>query len=109
MRTESRRSLVGQFTFVMFVFFFFVSVVQGKTISGVLTKIDKGAIEVRMNKQKTQPVTLNDETTYGRRLMYRRAGDRHADFSSLVVGMNIRVELRSDNTMVAKKVWIIVR
>jgi hypothetical protein len=67
-------------------------------------------VEVKISKQKTQTVVLDSETTYERTTVYARmAIDRHADVHSLKIGIRVRIELRPDNPMVARKVWIFVQ
>ncbi len=80
-----------------------------KAISGVLTKVAPGMVEIKINKLKTQTVFLDAETTYEKTTIYKRmAIDRHADLHSLKIGTRVRIEVRPDNPMLARKVWIVV-
>jgi hypothetical protein len=82
---------------------------KDKTVSGILTKVEPGSVEVRINKHATQSVVLTPDTTYEKyTIVARMALDRHADVHSLKIGMRVRIEVLPDNPNAAKKVWIVI-
>ncbi len=104
--------MASRFVLVSLVLLVIVILVHAKEkpVPGVLTNIEPGMVEVKTSKKKTQTVLLNSETACEKYYIYpRRAGDRHADVPSLKIGTHVQIDLRSDNPMIARKVWIVIR
>ena len=81
------------------------------TISGVLTKVEPGLLEVgsHLEDPETTSVALNADTTYRKWIMAKPwQQDTSAKFDSLEPGMRIRVDLDSDAPNTADTVWIVV-
>ena len=80
---------------------------KDNTVSGVLTKIDPGKIEIRADGQKTVTLTLSADTKYRKWIMAKPWGqDPRASMQDLKEGMRVRVDVQGDR---AQTVWIVVR
>ena len=98
---------------VVFALFLVALVAQAdtNTISGVVTKVEPGMLEVGgyLEDPETTSVALNADTTYRKWIMAKPwQQDTSARFDSLKPGMRVRVDFDSDAPTTAETVWIVV-
>ena len=99
-----KRTILVLFTVMLLVV---VTYAKGNTVSGVLTNVDTGRIEIKADDQKTVTLTLSSDTKYRKWIMAKPwQQDPTAKMSDLKQGMRVRVDVEGDK---AQTVWIVVR
>ncbi len=80
----------------------------GRTVAGVVTKVDPYAIDVRLDNNETESVAVNKSTLYRKWILEKPWGqDPRAHANDVEVGMRVRIDVARDNPMMAKTVWLV--
>jgi hypothetical protein len=80
----------------------------GRTVAGVVTRVDPSAIDVRLDNNETSSVAVNENTLYRKWILAKPWGqDPRANANDVTVGMRVRIDVARDNPSIAKTVWLV--
>ena len=78
-------------------------------VTGVVTRVNGTAIDVRTGDNETAYVAVDSSTVYRKWILSKPwAQDPRANAADVKVGSRVRIDVARDNRDTAKTVWIVV-
>jgi hypothetical protein len=95
---------------VVFVLFASLSRAGDPTLWGTVTRVDPGALQLRLHCGETAAVSLTADTQYRKWIMAKPwAQDPHATARAIGIGSRVGIDFTGGRERTARTVWIVVR